>query len=359
MIKKNIKKFLVGIVFPAILLSSVNVFAAEIVVGTIERPPFATKTSGGEWTGLSVDIWKDIAEKNNLEYSFKEFTKFGEMVNSVENKKIDLAAANISITSGREKTMDYSQPIYDSGLQVMISKKGSEIPFWKIIWDSGIITFLGFALFILLVVAHLLWFFERGKESQRHDYFRDDYFGGVWDAFWWAFIVMTMGGFENEVPSSKISRLLAMFWIITSLFFISTLTAKITTSLTLSELKSDISSYKDLAGKKVGVSKGPTAKGFLNDAGVSVIEYDKFTELTKDLLNGKLDAVVQDAPILGYYANHSGKGKVLLVGEMFKPEKYGILLPEESKLKETIDRTLIKMKEDGSYSKIEEKYFGK
>lgn len=169
---------------------------------------------------------------------------------------------------------------------------------------------------------------------------------------------MTMGGFENEVPSSKISRFLAMFWIIVSLFFISTLTAKVTTSLTLSELQSDITSYEDLAGKKVGVSKGPIAKEFLNNEGITAIEYDTFTGLTEDLLAGNIDAVVQDAPVLGYYANHEGKGKVMLAGEMFKPEKYALLLPEESALKEMIDISLLEMKEDGAYDKIYSQYFG-
>ncbi len=356
--KINIKRIFIGIVFSIILLSSQVLYAKTIEVGTIERPPFATKKANGEWSGMSIDIWKEIADRNSLKYSFVEFTNFKEMIDSVKSKKLDTAIANISITSEREKDMDYSQPIYDSGLQIMIPKKASGGSFLKVIWESGIIMFLGFALLTLLVIAHILWFFERGKESHRHDYFRDDYLGGIWDAFWWAFIIMTMGGFENEVPSSKISRFLAMFWIVASLFFISTLTAKITTSLTLAELKSDISSYQDLAGKRVGVSKSSTAEEFLNNTGVLTIGYNNFDNLKKDLLSGKLDAVVQDAPVLNFYANHEGKGKVLVVGEMFKPEKYGILLPEGSALKEIIDRTLIKMQEDGTYKKIKEKYFG-
>lgn len=354
----NLRNVFAGVVFGVVALSGGVVFAEPLEIGTIERPPFATKTSSGEWTGFSVDVWKEIAERNDFEYSFAEFQVFSEMVNSVEVRDLDMAAANISITSTREEVMDYSQPIYDSGLQVMISTEGNNVPFWKIIWDSGIIAFLGFAVLVLLVIAHFLWFFERGKESHRHDYFRDDYVGGIWDAFWWAFIIMTMGGFENEVPSSKISRFLAMFWIVVSLFFISTLTAKITTSLTLSELQSDIASYQDLSGKEVGISKGSPSKEFLDDEGISTIEYATFGELITDLKNGVLDAVVHDTPVLGYFASHEGKGKYTLVGETFKPEKYGFLLPEESTLKESIDRTLIQMKEDGSYNKIEEKYFG-
>ena len=116
---------------------------------------------------------------------------------------------------------------------------------------------------ILLVIAHIVWFFERGVEDARHDYFRDDYIGGVWDSFWWAFIIMTMGGFENEVPYKRSSRVLAIFWIIVSLFFISTLTAKITTALTVAELQTGIENYKDLSGKQIVVTEGSSHQKFL------------------------------------------------------------------------------------------------
>lgn len=212
---------------------------------------------------------------------------------------------------------------------------------------------------ILLIIAHILWFFERGVVDSRHDYFRDDYKGGIWDAFWWAFIVMTMGGFENEVPHKVVSRLLAMVWITASLFFISTLTAKITTALTVSELKTNISTVQDLKRKRVGISQGPTARNYLEKHGVKVTkEYAVLEDLLADLEAGKLDAIVQDAPILRYYASHEGKGKVVLAGRIFKPEKYGILFPDRSTLRERVNQILIEIYEDGTHKRISEKYFG-
>ncbi|MCD5390021.1 MAG: transporter substrate-binding domain-containing protein [Candidatus Pacebacteria bacterium] len=354
--KKIIKILLLSLVF----ISTLQTAQAEkiITVGTIERAPFMMKSENGKLSGFSIDIWDEISQRLGIKSEFKEVTVFGEMIDAVSQNNVDLAIANISITSAREKIMDYSQPIYDSGLQIMIPKNTGNISYLQIIWDSGIIKFILFALLLLLVIAHVLWFFERGVENTRHDYFRDDYFGGVWDAFWWAFIIMTMGGFENEVPHKILSRILAMVWITASLFFVSILTAKITTAFTVSELQTQISSYEDLHGKKVGISAGPTARDFLENNNISVYrEYDLLGELIKDLENGTLDAVVQDAPILQYYAGHEGQGKVQVVGEIFKPEKYGILFPEGSDLKESVDQTLIEMKEDGTYQDIFEKYF--
>lgn len=352
------------IIFCAFLFSfflTHTAFAQDSIlkIGTIERPPFMIKDSAGNLGGFSIDLWKEIALRSKIESEFVEFTKFSEMTAATQSGKIAASIANISITSKRERIMDYSQPIYDSGLQILTRNEKGNLSYFTIIWESGILKFVLFALFVLLLIAHILWFFERNVVDARHDYFRDDYIGGIWDAFWWAFIVMTMGGFENEVPHKAVSRVLAMFWIVASLFFISTLTAKITTALTVSELQTNINSVQDLKNKRVGISKGPTARNYLTKEGISITkEYAELSELLHDLENGKLDAVVQDAPILRYYATHEGKGKVILAGEMFKAEKYGILFPQASPLREKINQALIETFEDGTYRRIQEKYFG-
>jgi len=330
----------------------------EFTIGTLERPPFMMKDKSGKLSGFSIELWDEISKRLDKKTQFKEFATFSEMTDATQTGKVQASIANISITSKREAVMDYSQPIYDSGLQILIPKNENKISYLQIVWDSGIFLFILFAIGVLLIIAHVLWFLERDVENTRHDYFRDDYLGGIWDAFWWAFIVMTMGGFENEVPHKVSSRLLAMFWIMASLFFISTLTAKITTALTVSELKTSISSYKDLKGKRVGISTGPIARNFLAKEGITVTkEYDSLATLLNDLETGKLDAVVQDAPILQYYASHKGAGKVVLAGEVFKPEKYGILFPQNSPLKESVDQVLIGLFEDGTYTTLLRKYF--
>jgi polar amino acid transport system substrate-binding protein len=360
------KKILFALYTLSILLLTpiaTNAEASELTIGTIHRPPFMIKSevAGAPLSGFSVELFDTVAKKANIDYSWREFTVFGEMIDATESSEVDASIANITITSKREKTLDYSQPIYDSGLLILTPKKSGGLSIVKLITESGILWFLLGALGVLLLIAHILWLFERNVENTRHDYFRDDYLGGVWDAFWWAFIIMTMGGFENEVPHKKLSRLVAMVWIISSLFFISTLTAKITTALTVSELNSSIQSVSDLAGKKVGAMEGPTVRGYLGTFGIKPVEYKAKDELYKDLTDGTLDAIVGDAPILQYYAQHEGAGGVVMAGEVFKPEKYGAIFPQTPRgkvLKEQFDRALIEMQEDGDYKELYNKYFG-
>ena len=331
-----------------------------IIVGTIERPPMMMRKTSGEIGGFAIDLWTEIAKRNDQQFEFKEFDLFGDMIEATKQGRVDLSIANITITSKREREMDYSQPIYDSGLQIILSadtQSKDGFSFLRVIWASGILWMFVGAFILLLIIAHIVWALEQNIEDRRHDYFRDDYLGGVWDAFWWAFIIMTMGGFENEVPHKKISRVIAMFWILVSLFFVSTLTAKITTALTVDQLSTGISSVKDLYGKRVGVINSASTFKFLDNLAISTTTFDQYDELYEALVTGEIDAIVGDEPIVRYYTLQKGRGRVILAGHLFKPEKYGALFPINSDLKENFDRTLIEIQEDGTYQKIYNKYF--
>ena len=75
------------------------------------------------------------------------------------------------------------------------------------------------------------------------------------------------------------------------------------------------------------------------------------------LQNGSADAVVFDAPVLQHYAATAG-GSVLLVGPVFRPEDYGIALPLSSPLRKQVNATLLDMRADGTYERIQTAWFG-
>ena len=46
--------------------------ARELVVGVKDAPPFALKGADGTWLGLSIELWRQIAKAQNLQYRFVE-----------------------------------------------------------------------------------------------------------------------------------------------------------------------------------------------------------------------------------------------------------------------------------------------
>ena len=64
------------------------------------------------------------------------------------------------------------------------------------------------------------------------------------------------------------------------------------------------------------------------------------------------------APVLRYYAAHEGKALVKLVGTEFEKREAGIVLPEGSPLRRQINSALVAIREDGTYERIYDKWFG-
>ena len=76
-------------------------FERVLVIGTKDAPPFSMKDDRGEWTGLSIDLWKHIAEQLHLRYRFKKTTLEG-LVDQTAAGEWDGAIAAITVTAKRE-----------------------------------------------------------------------------------------------------------------------------------------------------------------------------------------------------------------------------------------------------------------
>lgn len=123
---------------------------------------------------------------------------------------------------------------------------------------------------------------------------------------------------------------------------------------------SDIASTDDLGGKKLAVKTGTSAADWA-DANLSDTEIRKFPNIDNaylELRTGNVDAAMHDTPNVLYYIKTAGNGQVKAVGDQLMGHEYGIALPKGSELKPDIDAALARMKEDGRYDAIYEKWFG-
>ena len=91
---------------------------------------------------------------------------------------------------------------------------------------------------------------------------------------------------------------------------------------------------------------------------MSAIQFKQVPEMLAELEHNRLDAVVFDSPVLLYYAANAGKGKVKMVGPVLRKENYGILFPPGSPLRKPVNEALLRLREDGTYSTLFEKWFG-
>ena len=115
----------------------------------------------------------------------------------------------------------------------------------------------------------------------------------------------------------------------------------------------------DLPGKRVGVQINTTAQFDLEKrAGVTVAKYNTIDLALLDLQNGRIDAVVSDAPVLRYMTKLSFRG-LKTVGDQFTDEKLGIVLARGSDdLRRAVNAALWRLEDSGEYARVYRQWFG-
>ena len=339
-----------GLCIFLVLISGGIATASELVVDIKAIPPMVAKDKD-TFSGFSVELWQAISQKLGSGYKFQE-VPLQQMFTDLQEGKADVAIAAITITSEREKLVDFSHPMLDSGLRIAVPRTdGSGLSSFRILFRARLLkTLLYFLLFIVLC-GHLLWYAERGKEA-----INDKYFPGIFEAFWCVLATMTTVGYGDIAPKKWLGRLAAMFVMLTGIGFFGFILAQLTAEVTEQTLFT-ISSQRDLRDKDVATVKDTTSVKELQKLGANVIETETIESMQSNLLDGTVDAIVYDSPNILDFARHEQE-KVVVVGDIFARQYYGIAVQKGSPLRNSINQALLELREDGTFETIHAKYFG-
>lgn len=322
----------------------------EITVATRAIEPFIIQ-QGDSVSGFSADLWRAITAELGLKTRFVTYKTLPELLGSV-GKDTAAGIAAISITADREKKFDFSQPMFRSGLSIMVPDNGQQFDIVGMLFSMGMLKGIGVFLLILIIPAHLIWLLARGRDEGLP--ISRSYFPGIFDAVFWC--AESMGGAAQAHPQRVIARVAAVIWIYAGLVFVAYFTAYATTSLTLQTLKGTINGPSDLAGKKVAVVQGSTSAQYVGTLRAQAANYPDFGAAAAAMLAGKADAVVYDTPVILYYVKNHPAARV--AGATFRAENYGIIFPLGSPLRRPVNEALLTLFERGTYDSLYKKWFG-
>ena len=120
----------------------------------------------------------------------------------------------------------------------------------------------------------------------------------------------------------------------------------------------DLVSLNALKGRKVAVQIGSTgAKAVEAVPGVTVVQFDAAPLALQELINGNVEAYVNDLPATLYAIREAGLQGVRIAGKPLTADFYGIALPKGSPLVAEINRALGSMLADGSYDTLYRRWF--
>jgi polar amino acid transport system substrate-binding protein len=313
--------------------------ARELVIGTKVAPPFAMKAEDGTWHGISIDLWRRIAERAHLRYRFQETTLKG-LTDGVADGSLDAGVAALSVTSPRREVVDFTQPFYSTGLGIAVSRERT-ISWWPIvtnIFSLGFLRAVGVLFCISLAVGVALWLVER-----RHNVHFGAHRHGLGSSIWWSAAAMTQsaGAAGEKVPVTLAGRLLAILWMVASVIVIASFTAGLTSQLALKQLRGTVHGEADLRYVHVAAIAGTETTEYLDR---EHIPYKVFANAEAGLLalqKSKIDALVYDRPLLLWLVNGHFSGSLEVLDATFDPQVYAIALPQGSALRVSIDLALL------------------
>jgi polar amino acid transport system substrate-binding protein len=311
----------------------------ELVLGTKEAPPFAMKAAGGTWQGISIDLWRHVADELHLRYRFVEVPDVPGLIDGVAEGKFDIAVAALTVTAGRAQILDFTQPFYATGLGIAVPAGGeaSWAPIIRTLTSFGFAQAIASLVGLALAVGILVWLFER-----RHN---EDFGGGVTKGLssgvWWSTVAMTQRSTGNFGPQTLPGRIVAIVWMVGSIVTIAVFTASITSVLTIRHLQGAVHGVSDLSTVRVGAMVGTSTEDALIH---QQIAYRKFASLPDglDALRArKLDAFVYDKPLLAWAIRQRYASSVDLVDATFDPQEYAFVLPRNSPLRNALDVAIL------------------
>jgi polar amino acid transport system substrate-binding protein len=270
-----------------------------MVVGTKPSPPFVVKQADGTWGGIAIELWKLVAADMGVRVTIRPFEQVQGLLDAVERGELDVAVGAITITPERERTLDFTQPIYSTGLAIAVRPPPS--PLGAILrrvlgWQ------LAAALGVLALLAAALLLLARRKRQLRW----------VAAGLWLACALVVVSGFASwaAVASAR------------------------------DELAATIRGPDDLPHVRVTAVPGSTSAVYLQGRRIRFRPVLTAQDGLRAVAAGKADAIVYDAPILTYLL-HTGQasGAVVLPG-VFERQDYAFAVHEGSPLRAELDRHL-------------------
>ena len=306
--------------------------------------------------GISIDIWREIAGVENLEYELIPQEGVGAGIDAVVKGELDVLIGPVSITADRLQKVDFTQPYFLAEMSLMLPREPPSL--WSVVrplFQRAVIYSISGLLCALFVVGNLLWLAERRRNEQ----FPKDYFTGVGNGMWFALVTLTTVGYGDQTPVTKAGRLIASVWMVVTMVTASSLTAGLATAFTLSLSQQPTEEFRrpeDIQDAWIGVVSGTTGAEWAAHYKARLLETESLNDTIDLLLSEQVDGVVFDRPALQYYLNQHRKVALRLAGFSFARENYGFVLPLKSPRLKRLNVALLQLQQEGQLKAIEDKW---
>lgn len=339
---------------------SIHVFCSFDIINNMENKiinvgistlnPFVMKTNN-RYVGFEIDLWEEIANRLNLKYQYIR-VPFRDLIKGLKQGKYDVAFSGITKTIKRDETFDFCTSYLGSGL-LILSRKNNKLSGKEIIKNNFSKEFGKIVLFIVAVIfaiSNFIWF-----SHKNYNIIASDYKSGIIESFRYLYYSIINMSFYDVAPYQKKDILFLVIIFLVALLIIIIHIIKIIILFSKKEEFFEPQSIEDLRGKRVSTEHSSTSEEILKAENIKTFSYKNIDMAFKKLGSGYVDAVLYDSlPVLHFIKD---KSNLKTSNKIENNQEYTIAVNPKSGLKGEIDAQILKMKNDGFFNFLYNKWF--
>jgi polar amino acid transport system substrate-binding protein len=281
--------------------------SAKLRVAVSERPPYCYK-EGDRWTGLSIALWEQVAQRLGLSYEYSEvpLTRIPQALGAGECDLTPLLA----LSKEHALLLRFTEPYLVSHGALLTRRECAAremLNLGKRLVNRQMLLIVGLMLVGMIIFSVVLLAIEKGR--------RDGSFqGSNWKVFgsalWFSASNMTSLGYGDTSQLSPLSRLISFLWMLFGVLVIAIFTGSVSSSLTMADITAGIIHFNEITRFDTGVMKGSRMDELLESRGIPTTRYESLEAGLEALrTRSSISAFAGDEVSLGYASSRSYAGE--------------------------------------------------
>lgn len=340
----------IGLIAACIAIGAPSL-ARTLRVGVAGSEPFVIEDAVGEGlSGISIDVWRRVAEANDLTYDYIRQDSADAGIAALEANTIDVLVGPVSVTARRlaRPQVDFTQPYYIDRASVLLPRQkanlGSRL---QVLFGWAVMSSHLVLLVVLLVVGASIWLVEHRSNPEQ---FPAKPLPGIANGMWFALVTLTTVGYGDKAPVTRIGRGITAAWMVISLVAISTLTAGLASAFTVllsGSTEERISDPRELGGLRVAAVKGTSGMELAERRNLRIVTAESLESGVAAVIDKKADALIFDRPALRYHLKLNPDLPVEVAPFSLAEETYGFVLRWADPLRTPLDVSILKLQREG------------
>ncbi|AHM60514.1 amino acid ABC transporter substrate-binding protein [Flammeovirgaceae bacterium 311] len=312
----------------------------ELLIGVHPQPPYIIKGENGTWDGISVRLWRAVAEDINITYRYTEIAP-GDAVSLLQAEKIDLFLLG-DVTAESDALVDFSHFYHTAELGVATAEIGGISSITKAFFNKRFWVITAMLSVLLLIVGSIIYLIERGHNEKQFGGDRS-VLEGIGSGFWWAGVTMTTIGYGDKAPVTPLGRAVALLWMLVAMAVTAVLTASLVSVVMGSSGKGKVKVPADLRDMEIAAVEGSEAVAYLQQERIPFHKFQDLQEALNAVKKNELDAVLHSVPVLRYTINNSTNLPLQVQPVKIAPHYYAFGLKANSPLREPVNHALLRI----------------